>query len=93
MKNMIDFHNRMQGKPMEVLAADECTLLWRRDEDGIVGLNKCGDERSLTVDTSFKLKWNYSYTDILTGNSLPEIQGPSYTFKLPARSASMWYAE
>ncbi|MBE9030437.1 alpha-amylase family protein [filamentous cyanobacterium LEGE 11480] len=90
MKRMIDFHNHMQGKPMEVLAADECALLWRRDEDGIVGINKCVDERSLTVDTSFKLKWNYPYTDILTGNLLPEIQGPSYTFKLPARSASMW---
>ncbi|MGK7908222.1 MAG: alpha-amylase family protein [Synechococcus sp.] len=93
MKRMIDFHNRMQGKPMEVLAADECALLWRRDEDGIVGINKCGEERPLTVDTSFKLKWNHPYKDILTGNSLPEIQGPSYTFKLPARSASMWYAE
>lgn len=93
MKRMIDFHNRMQGKPMEVLAADECTLLWRRDEDGIVGINKCGEERPVTVDTRFKFKWNYPYRDILTGNSLPEIEGPSYTFKLPARSASMWYAE
>ncbi|MBT9310655.1 alpha-amylase family glycosyl hydrolase [Leptothoe kymatousa] len=93
MKNMIDFHNRMQGKPMDVLAADECALLWRRGEDGIVGINKCGDERSFTVDTSFKLKWDHPYTDILTGNPLPEIQGPEYTFKLPARSASMWYAE
>ena len=93
MKRMVEFHNRMQGKPMDVLAADECALLWRRDEDGIVGINKCGEERPLTVETSFKLKWNSPYKDILTGNSLPEIQGPSYTFKLPARSASMWYAE
>ena len=92
MKRMIDFHNRMQGKPMEVLAADDCALLWRRDEDGIVGINKCGDEHPLTVDTSFKLKWNHPYEDILTGKLLPEIEGPSYTFKLPARSASMWYA-
>lgn len=93
MKRMISFHNRMQGESMEILSADECALLWRRGEDGIVGINKCGDERSLTVDTRFKLKWNYPYTDILTGNLLPEIQGPNYTFKLPARSASMWYAE
>ncbi len=91
MKRMIDFHNRMQGKTMEVLAADDCALLWRREEDGIVGINKCADERSFTIDTSFKLKWFYPYEDILTGKSLPEIQGPDYTFKLPARSASMWY--
>jgi len=93
MKRMIDFHNRMQGKPMEVLAADDCALLWRREEDGIVGINKCGEERFLRVDTRFKLKWNHLYRDVLTGNALPEIEGPSYTFKLPARSASMWYSE
>ena len=93
MKRMIDFHNRMQGKSMEVLAADDCTLLWRRGEDGIVGINKCEDEQNLTANISFKLKWNHPYRDILTEHLLPEIKGPSYTFTLPGRSASMWYAE
>ena len=93
MTKMIDFHNRMQGKPMEILAADDCALLWRRDEDGIVGINKCGQDHPLTVDTSFKLKWNHPYRDILTGELLPEIEAASYTFNLPARRANMWYAE
>jgi alpha-amylase len=93
MKRMIAFHNRMQGKPMEVLAADACTLLWRRAEDGIVAINKCDEERAVSVDTRFRFKWNHPYRDSLTGNLLPEIKGPSYTFRLPARSGSLWIAE
>jgi len=93
MRRMIAFHNQMQSKPMEVLAADECALLWRREEDGIVGINKCGEARALTVDTRSKLKWNHPYRDQLTGNFLPEIEGPRYTFNLPQRSASLWVAE
>ncbi|MBC1260593.1 alpha-amylase [Synechococcus sp. BSF8S] len=92
MGRMIAFHNRMQGKPMEVMAADACTLLWRRQEDGIVAINKCGEQRSITVDTRFKFRWNHPYRDMLTDTLLPEIKGPSYTFHLPARSARMWYA-
>lgn len=93
MKRMIAFHNRMQGKPMELLAADACTLLWRRLEDGIVSINKCNEDRSVTIDTRFRLKWNHSYRDILSGTLLPPIQGPSYTFRLPARSARLWIAQ
>ncbi len=92
MRRMIAFHNRMQGKPMEVLAADACTLLWRRQEDGIVAINKCDQQRSITVDTRFKLKWNHPYRDMLTDTQLPEITGPSYTFNVPPRTARMWYA-
>lgn len=93
MKRMINFHNRMQGKPMEVLAADTCSLLWRRQEDGIVAINKCAEEQSITVDTRFNFKWNHPYRDSLTGSLLPEIKGPSSTFKIPGRSARLWIAE
>ena len=93
MKRMIAFHNRMQGKPMEVLAADACTLLWRRQEDGIVAINKCAEPRAVTVDTRFKLRWNHPYQDSLTGSLLPEIKGPSHIFNLPPRSARLWIAQ
>ena len=92
-KRMISFHNRMQGKPMEVLFADECSLLWRREEDGIVAINKCGEPRPITVDTSFKFKWNHPYRDALTDEPLFEITGSNYTFNIPGRTARMWYAE
>ncbi len=93
MKRMINFHNRMHGKPMEILAADGCTLLWRRQEDGIVAINKCAEERSITVDTRFRFKWNHPYRDSLTDSLLPEINNSSYTFKVPARSARLWIAQ
>ncbi len=93
MRRMITFHNRMQGKPMEVVAADACTLLWRRGEEGIIAINKCVQEQAVTVDTRFRFKWNHPYRDSLTDSLLPEIKGPSYTFKLPARTARMWIAE
>lgn len=93
MKRMISFHNRMQGKGMEVLYGDECSLLWRREEDGIVAINKCGENRAITVGTEYKFKWYHPYKDALTDESLPEITGPSYTFNIPGRTARMWYAE
>lgn len=93
LKRMIRFHNRMQGKPMEVLAADACSLLWRRQEDGIVAINKCAEDRTLTVETRFKFKWNHPYRDSLSGRWLPPIQGSKTTFKLPARSAQLWIAQ
>lgn len=92
MKRMINFHNRMQGQPMEVLAADACSLLWRRGEEGIAAINKCAEEKWITVETRFKFKWNHPYRDSLTGSLLPEIRGPRYTFKLPGRSARLWVA-
>lgn len=93
MIGMIAFHNRMQGLPMEVLASDPCALLWRRGENGIVAINKCDQDVSFGIDTRFRFKWNHKYTDVLTNKQLAPIQGPNYTFRLPARSAQMWIAD
>ncbi len=92
MKKMISFHNRMQGKWMEVVNANECSLLWRRQEDGIAAINKCGSEQHITVDTRQKFKWNVTYRDAIAGGTL-KITGGLHTFNVPARSARMWYAE
>jgi alpha-amylase len=93
MTRMIRFHNQMQGKPMEMLASDACTLLWRCQEAGIVAINKCAQDRWHTVETRFKFKWNHPYRDSLTGQRLPDIKGPRHTFHLPARSARLWMAQ
>lgn len=89
---MIRFHNQMHGLPMEVLHADDCTLLWRREEAGIVALNKCEDARSVTVDTQFKFKWFHPYQDLLSEASSLEIKEPALTVEIPGRSAQMWIA-
>ena len=93
LKKMISFHNRMQGKWMEVLFSDDCTLLWRREEDGIAGINKCGFSKDITLDTRFKFRWNRTYRDSLDPSNTFQITGPSFTFTLPARSARMWFAD
>ena len=89
---MVQFHNHMVGTTMEILHADSCTLLWRREEKGIVAINKCADTHAITIDTRFKLKWFYPYQDMLTEAPPIEIVGPTFTFELPARSAQMWAA-
>ena len=93
MTTMIAFHNRMQGQPMEVLATDPCALLLRRSDTGIVAINKCDREVSFDVDTRLRFKWNHRYTEVFTKKQLPPIQGPSYTFSIPARTAQMWIAD
>jgi len=93
LKKMISFHNRMQGKWMEVLFADECVLLWRREEDGIAGINKCGFAKDVTVDTRGKFRWNRTYRDSLDAANTVRITGESFTFSLPGRDARMWNVE
>jgi alpha-amylase len=93
MKGMIFFHNRMQGKWMEAVSVNDCALLWRRQEDGIAAINKCGFDQFITVDTRQKFKWNVTYRDALSnGGNTFQITGPLHTFHIPARSARMWYA-
>lgn len=91
-RRMIRFHNQMKGNSMEVLHADQCSLLWRRGEDGIVAINKCGEPHNITVDTQFKFKWFHPYQDVLSSDSPIEISGPEHTFQVPGRSAQMWIA-
>lgn len=94
MKGMIFFHNRMQSKWMESVSANDCALLWRREEDGVAAINKCGFDQFITVDTRQKFKWNVTYRDALTnGGNTFQITGPLHTFHIPARTARMWYAD
>ena len=55
---------------MEVLFADDCVVLWRREEDGIVGINECGVDKQVTIDTRGKLRWNRTYRDSLDSRTL-----------------------
>jgi alpha-amylase len=90
---MIGFHNRMQGKPMQVLFADACGLLWRRAEDGIGAINKCGFEQRIELDTHGRFKWHVTYRDAVTGSDTLRVDGGHFTFRVPARSARLWAAD
>ncbi len=90
MKSMVSFHNAMQGKAMTVLSSDQCTLLFKRGKDGIVGINKCGESRTITVDTyQHEFNWNVEYKDVLS-NAKQVINSRYHSFTLPARSAQMF---
>ncbi|WP_390902937.1 alpha-amylase family protein [Vibrio qingdaonensis] len=90
MKSMLSFHNAMQGKPMTVLYSDQCSLLFKRGKEGIVGINKCGEARTITVDTyQFEFNWYVEYHDVLS-DAKETITTRYHAFALPPRSASMF---
>lgn len=92
-KKMITFHNRTQGQGMEVLAHNSCAILFRRGEEGVVGINKCGTQQSFAVNTNSRFKWNRVHRDVLTANAVFTITTSNFTFNLPARTARMWLPE
>jgi alpha-amylase len=89
---MIGFHNQMQGKGMEVLYADGCGVLWRRAEDGIAAINKCGFTLNIGLHTHGRFKWNVDYRDAFSGSEKLRITSGHHTFTVPARSARLWAA-
>ena len=90
MKNMITFHNAMQGKDMTMLYSDQCLLLFKRGKEGVVGINKCGEERSHTVDTyQHEFNWYQPYQDTLS-EATETVSSRYHTFSIPARTARMY---
>ena len=67
--------------------------LFRRGEEGMVGINKCTSQQNFSVNTNNRFKWYRNYRDVLTNNALVYINSSSYTFALPARTARMWLPE
>jgi alpha-amylase len=90
-KNMIGFHNALQGTDYQVLSHGSCHIIFRRGNAGIVGINKCGNTVSASVNMNNSvLWWNVNYTDALGSGSVVNINNGNYTFSLPARGARMW---
>jgi alpha-amylase len=90
-KAMVGFHNAVQGSDMQILANGDCHLIFRRGNQGIVGINKCGSTVNVPVGMNNSvLWWNTNYTDHLASGSVVRIQSGSYTFSLPPRTARMW---
>lgn len=87
---MIQFHNRMQGQQQEVLAHSNCALLFRRGEEGLVGINKCGHTVSFEVSTHNRFKWFRNYSDVMTGAVAFQVTSGTHRFELSPRSWKMW---
>lgn len=89
--SMVFFHNRVQGQGQETLWADQCVLAFQRGKEGVVGLNKCGEERWIKLNTNGKFYWYRSYRDAFSGETFSIDSGVKWV-RIPARSARMWYA-
>jgi alpha-amylase len=89
---MVRFHNKMQGNTQEVLAYNDCAIFWRRGQNGMAGINKCGTEVAFDVDTNQRFLWFRNYREQLTNTTL-RIETGRFTFRIPARSARMWAVE
>ncbi|CCN34718.1 Alpha-amylase [Vibrio nigripulchritudo SO65] len=89
MVKMLSFHNTMQGQAMTMVHSDQCTLLFKRGKQGVVGINKCGESKNITVDTyQHEFNWHMPYKDVLSGSS-ETVSSRYHTFELPPRTAKM----
>lgn len=91
---MLDFHNAVQGKSMNVLNHNSCIILFQRAHQGVVGINKCDSGQDVWVDTQAAgLWWYYNYTDVLDPSNTQVISSNWHKFYLPPRQARMWLGD
>ncbi|MCG7497522.1 alpha-amylase family protein [Vibrio sp. Of7-15] len=89
MVNMISFHNKVQGKSMEVMYSDQCLLVFKREKQGLVGINKCAESRTYTIDTHrFEFNWYQPYNDTLSQHS-ETFSSRYHALTIPAQTARM----
>ncbi|BFM12574.1 alpha-amylase family protein [Simiduia litorea] len=90
-KAMVKFHNRVKGQGQESVWADNCVVAFRRGKEGVVGINKCGEERWIKLNTNEKYYWYRNYVDSLSGDTF-SIDASVKWIRIPARSARLWAA-
>ena len=86
LKIMIDFHNQLFGKKMEVLSAGKCHLIFHREGAGIAVFNKCADQFDVEVDA---VNIPGKFKNIVNDNII-EILSDKFSFKLPPRSYQLF---
>jgi alpha-amylase len=90
-RNMIRFHNKTQGSGMQIIGHGDCFLLFKRDDKGVVGINKCGSNQEYWVDTDvYKLQRNKNYRNVFDGNDVEVIKTQWHRFVIPARQSKLW---
>jgi alpha-amylase len=87
---MLAFHNAVAGEPMVMVSASACHLLFRRGDRALVGINKCGEARTLEVDTdAHPLRAPARFRDGLSTHVLA-LNGGALRVELPPRAARLW---
>jgi alpha-amylase len=83
---MISFHNAVRGQDMKIVHRDDCRLIFQRGNRGLVGINKCGEVFSFSVN-GFGRK-DQTALDVLTQTRMT-LTGGAVDFRIPARKAVM----
>jgi alpha-amylase len=87
---MLGFHNALAGEPMAMVSSSNCHLLFRRGDRALVGINKCGEPRTLAVDPeAHPLRSASPFRDVLSTHVLA-VSGSPLVIELPPRSARLW---
>jgi alpha-amylase len=87
---MLGFHNALAGEPMRMVSQSNCHLLFRRGDRALVGINKCGEARTLAVDIeAHPLRAPGRFRDALSDHVLA-LTGGTLSVDLPPRSARLW---
>jgi len=93
-KAMVKFHNQVKQHTMQVIAYNDCMILFKRDHAGVVGINKCNAGQDVWVDTAVhNLYWYRNYKDVLSPSDVQNVTSQWHKFHLPPRQAKMWLME
>jgi alpha-amylase len=85
---MIQFHNAVQGQPMQILYESDVLLAFRRGDKGIVAINKSGSHQWADFNT-----WGLTnpgrYRDLIHQFEMT-LTGNQFSLLVPPRTAQMW---
>ena len=85
---MLQFHNAVHGEPMAILYETDVLLIFRRGNQGIVAINKGGDNQWAEFST-WGLKNPGTYRDLIHKHEMM-LSGNTFTLLVPPRTAQMW---
>lgn len=85
---MIQFHNAVQGQPMQILYETDVLLVFRRGANGIVAINKSSSNQWATFST-WGLTNPGQYRDLIHSYEMT-LTGNTFTLFVPPRTAQMW---
>ncbi len=77
--NMVTFHNYVWGQSEDMLYADDCVYVMKRGDQGLFGINKCDEEKSVLIGQVFADSNAY---DLVSRSSVTQDD----TLSVPARS-------
>ncbi len=83
LEGLLRFHNTVQGEPLTIVAAETCLIAFQRGTKGFIGINKCGVEKSFSIDGLYAE--GTRFTELERGAELV-LSAASSEIRVPPRS-------